>query len=67
MIWFSSFLLSPFLALTVAHFLTLMLIRNVVLSLGVDQQGGHEERLVQLVLQVDVVVACRNEAQSRQK
>lgn len=44
-----------------------MLIRNVVLSLGVDQQGGHEERLVQLVLQVDVVVACRNEAQSRQK
>lgn len=36
---------------------TLVFIRDVVLSFGVDQQGGQEERLVQLILQVDVVVA----------
>lgn len=39
--------------------LTLMFIGNVVLSFSVNQQRWHEERLVQLILQVDVVVAWR--------
>lgn len=47
--------------------LTLMFIRNVVLSFGVNQQRGHEERLIQLSLQVDVVVAFREGAQPRKK
>lgn len=37
--------------------LTLVFIRDVVLSFSVDQQGGQKDRLVQLILQVDVVVA----------
>jgi len=36
--------------------LTLVFIWDVVLSLGVDQQRGQQEGLVQLILQVDVVV-----------
>lgn len=42
-----------------------MLIRNVVLRFGVNQQRGHDKGLVQLGLQVDVVVACREGARPR--
>lgn len=36
-----------------------MFVGDVVLSFGVDEQGGQQERLVQLILQVNVVEACR--------
>lgn len=39
--------------------LTLVFIGDVVLSLSVDQQRGQDERLVQLALQINVVVAWR--------
>lgn len=37
--------------------ITLVLIRDVVLRFSANQERGEEERLVQLILQVDVVVA----------
>lgn len=37
--------------------LTLVFIWDVVLSFSVNQQRGQQERLIQLILQVDVVVA----------
>lgn len=36
-----------------------MFIRDVVLGFSADQQRGQEERLVQLILQVNVVVALK--------
>lgn len=37
-----------------------MFIGDVVLSFGVHKQRGQQERLVQLILQVDVVEACKD-------
>lgn len=39
--------------------LTLVFVGDVVLSLSANQQGGQEQGLVQLRLQVDVVVAWK--------
>lgn len=39
---------------------TLVFIGDVVLSFGVHEQRGQQERLVQLILQVDVVEACKD-------
>lgn len=39
---------------------TLVLIGDVVLSFGVHEQRGQQQRLVQLILQVDVVEACED-------
>lgn len=39
---------------------TLVFVGDVVLSFGVDEQGGQQQRLVQLILQVDVVEACKD-------
>lgn len=38
---------------------TLVFIGDVVLSFGVHEQRGQQERLVQLILQVDVVEAYK--------
>lgn len=38
---------------------TLVFVRDVVLSLSVNQKGWQEEGLVELSLQVDVVVAWK--------
>lgn len=44
---------------------TLVLVGDIVLSFGVDEQGGQQERLVQLILQVDVVEACKGGTRGR--
>lgn len=42
------------------HARTLVFVGDVVLSFGVHKQRGQQERLVQLILQVDVVEACKD-------